>query len=250
MSQNLLLATALLSALGSGYTGIKALTGGAHPKKGRQGRKVQSNGTNGMYPTNRADLAVRPPDLRDVPRSVPRHVASLVTWDTCKFDTNIVVSTSSLVETNFSFQLAQNPQSGSWTNLFDQYTVVQATVSFRSEYPGGGTFSPPLLYTALDFDNTASISTIAAIEDYSTCEIKTVSPGATVSRTVKPCCKAGIAASNGGTVYSAGCERVWIDSGSANNVNFYGIRSIVSQCGSAFVIVATCTVWYAFRNQI
>jgi hypothetical protein len=250
MSSNQLLAAALLSSLGLGFAGHKAIESKSQPRKGRQGRSVQSNGTNGMYPTNRSDLAVRPPDLRSVPRSVPRHVASLVTWDTCKFDTTIVVSTSSVVETNFSFQLAQNPQSGSWTNLFDQYTVVQASVSFRSEYPGGGTFSPPLLYTALDFDNTASISTIAAIEDYSTCEIKTISPGATVTRTVRPCCKAGIAASNGGTVYSAGCERVWIDSGSANNVNFYGIRSIVSQCGSAFVILATTTVWYAFRNQI
>jgi hypothetical protein len=238
-----------------------ALSGVAHagkhlnsaPRRGKiaSGRRRQTGGSNGMYPVNSQDLAVNPPDIFAVPKSVPLNIASMIVWDTVKFDTPIALSTTSNVETNFSFQLAQHPQSGSWTALFDQWTIPQASVTFRARTPPGATVESTLFYTALDFDNTAAIGgSIANIEDFSTCDVHTLSEGAVFTRTIRPCCKGTVSTSNTGSNLSSGVERLWLDCGITTSTNFYGIRTIAAQAGSNTYVIATVTVWYAFRNQV
>jgi len=174
----------IASAVTLALAGISAMT---KKKKASGRRNLPSSGNNGMNPTARADLLVKPPSALNVPTSVPRMVASLLAWDTVKFDTTISVASSGTTEQTFYFTLQLHPQYASWASLFDQYAIVQASVTFRSELPPGSTSLPPILYSALDFDNSSSLGSLSAYEDFSTCELKTMSAGAVVTRSVRPC---------------------------------------------------------------
>jgi hypothetical protein len=203
-----------------------------------------SRGAYGMNPTSRSDLAVRPPDQRRVPKGVPRSVQNLVTWDVVKFQQVINTSTTAIVETNFQFSLSQHPQTASWTALFDQWTIPQASVSFECQTPPGATGYVPILFTSLDFDNANNIASLASIQDYSTCMSRPMEPNAVVLRSVRPCCKSTISGAG-----STGCERLWLDCGTNSNP-WYAIRSITTIASQAVVINAEVTIWFAFRNQI
>jgi hypothetical protein len=239
--------TVALSAALAALGGQKFTTKKEIMPRPRQGRRVQSGGSSGMYPTNSADLRIRVPSL-NIPRSVPRNLVSMLVWDTVKYDV-VIVATSTPTETNFAFTLANHPQYASWTTLFDQYCIPQASVTFRSDIPPGSTSSPPALYTAIDFDNNANIVTSAAIEDYPSCTINVMSTGRSFTRSVKPCVKDSVATASGSTFVSAGLGRRWLDC-SQPNLAHYGIRSLMGTSSGTVNILATVTVWYAFRNQI
>lgn len=213
--------------------------------KGRRvkGAGASSGGATGTAPSSRADLKVRPPSMTNVPTSVPRSIPNQVVWDVVKLDSVIINSTSAPTETNFNASLSAHPQASSWQALFDQWTVPQFSVSFQSMTPPGLTTAPPRLYTALDFDNSNTIGTIQAIEDYSTSACSEMQPLARVVRSVKPCTKPV----NIGT--TSGVTRMWIDSGTPS-ATFFAIRSIVSASGAQCQISVTQTIWFAFRNQI
>jgi hypothetical protein len=233
--------TAALAA--AGYAGSR----GSHGKKqGRSARRAQSRsvGPAGMTPTKTSDLRVKPPTQLNVPSKVPKVIAGVIAWDSVKLNSGITSSTTTLVETNFSFNLGQHPQASSWTALFDQYCIVQATVSFDSAVPPGSTASPPQLITALDFDNIGALGSIAAIEDYATSEVINMAPGTRHMRSVRPCNK-GVVTSTA----SAVPQRTWVDCGSST-IPHYGIRSIVQQGTVSQPITVTTTIVFAFRNQI
>jgi hypothetical protein len=218
--------------------------------KGRQGRRVQSGGTGGMYPTSGADLRVKVPVFTNVPNSVPRNVASLIAWDTLKLDTTISTSTGGITETNFVFSLAQHPQNGSWTTLFDQYCIPQVSTTFRSQQPPGAGTASFSMYTALDFDNNTNIGSISNIEDYSTCEVHEMHPQMVYTRSIKPAVKIVVGTSDGGSQVTKSVSRSWIDC-TQPSLFHYGIRSICSAAPTGtYNILATTTIWYAFRNQI
>jgi len=203
-----------------------------------------SGGAGGSAPVAKADLRVRPPSTLNVPKSVPRNIPSQVVWDTVKIDGTITSLTSGPAEMNFSFSLSNHPQSSSWAALFDQWTIPQVSVSYQSLLPPGSTLVPLKLYTALDFDNANAITTVTAIEDYSTCSCNVMEPQTRFVRSIRPCTKP-TTSSSGSAV-----QRMWIDSGTPGNL-FYGLRSMVSQSATAAqTISTTLTIWYAFRNQI
>lgn len=197
-----------------------------------------------MNPTKRSDLAVKPPTQLNVPTSVPRVIAGVIAWDSVKTDSTITSSTTVITETNFVFSLSLHPQSASWIALFDQYCVVQATVTFYSALPPGSVSNPNQLYTALDFDNNANIGTVAAIEDFATCENVAMQPTTVHMRSVRPCNKGMV---GGGA--SAVPQRTWLDC-ATSTTSHYGIRSIVAVNGTSQPIRVSVYVVYAFRNQI
>lgn len=197
-------------------------------------------------PANKGDLRCKPPSGQ-IPSSVPRNIPSMLAWDIVKFDTVIAISTSQ-VETNFLFTLTQHPQAAQWTALFDQWCIPQASVTFRTEMPPGTTQSVPMLYTALDFDSLGNLGSISSIEDFSTCQVTSMSPGRSVTRSIKPCVKMSV--QTGGSNTNASLGRVWQDSGSPGT-SWFGIRSIIGPTSSSgFNLIATSTIWYAFRSQI
>jgi len=217
---------------------------GGGSRRGRKARAPLSSGSSGYAPTNTTDLAIPPPINTNVPQRVPRSVAGKVTWDVVKVDTLINAGTA-LSETNFSASLNSHPQVASWTALFDQWTIPQFSVTFYSVVPPGLTTSIPRLYSALDFDNANAISTVTAIEDYSSCAVMSMEPGRATTRTVRPCTKPSLIGSTSGVGQS------WVDSGTPATT-FYGIRSILGPAPAAITpaVQATLTIWFCFRNQI
>jgi hypothetical protein len=253
MSASSQFAAGLISALiGAGVSSLGSSKG--HGGSGRGGRRkgggskrVASSGLGGMYPTNAADLNIRPPSYTNVPRSIPRNVGRMVTWDIFKTDVQIVSGSAGIVETNFSFVITQNPQYGSWLTLFDQYCIPQVSIEFDSLTPPGQTYSSPVLYTALDFDNASTITNISAIEEYDSCEFMVMAPEKRHLRSVRPSTK-GAVLTSGTSTTAAVSGPVWCDSGN-NNVTHYGIRSLV-QFYNAGSIKATITMYNAYRNHI
>lgn len=219
--------------------------------KGTQGRKKQSrrltsSGFGGYNPTNRADLAIKPPSNLNVPRSVPRNVAAMVAWDTVKINSSNTFSTSSILEQNYTFSMSQHPQSSSWLTLFDQYSIPQVTIEWDSTVAPGATTQSPMLYTALDFDSAQNLGSIQRIEDFSSSEAHAFTPQMRVMRSVRPVPKELLATASGNSPASI-VGPTWVDSGEPT-ASFYGIRSILGIGTGSFN--TTITIWYCFRNQI
>jgi hypothetical protein len=205
--------------------------------------RASRSSTRGMAPQNKADLAVKPLSYR-VPLNVPRQVSNQVVWDVLKLFSAITIPTSGIVETNFPFFLSQHPQVSSWTALFDQWCIPQATVSFQSEIPPGSTANPAVFVTALDFDNVANVGSLSALEDFSTASVDQMSAARVVTRSIHPCVKL-----RSGATDSSAVTRQWIDCASPA-IAWYGVRSIGGVSSATYTVIAVTTIWFCFRNQI
>jgi hypothetical protein len=206
----------------------------------------RGGGSGSMQPANRSDLRIRPPS-QNIPKSVPRKIQNQVVWDVTKIDTNITVPTSGLVETNFTFSLLLHPQYTYWAALYDQWCCPQASVTFRSEQAPGATFTSVALYTALDFDGVGALGSVASIEDYGTCTVTEMSPGRSVTRSIRPCTK--LSTQQSGSNVNSGLIRQWQDTGAAGTP-WFGIRSIANASSTSYNIRATTTIYLAFRNGL
>jgi hypothetical protein len=246
------MADALVSLLAQAWAMSKTSEGVKVRSSARQGRKVGrpiSSGLGGMNPTNGSDMRVKPMSATNVPRRIPRNIQSLIAWDTVKV-TLTLTTTTGLVETNFTGALNVHPQASSWQGLFDQWSIPQMTVEFDSLLPPGSSVQPPMLYTALDFDNNANIGSITNIEDFSTCEAVPMTAGRRTMRSVRPSVKLIQGLNGGGTSISGPAGPMWVDSGQLTTA-FYCIRSILSPAVSTPVSInTTFTIWFCFRNQI
>jgi len=242
----------LLGLLGAAMAGKHALTGGANASKsGRQGRKNQtrrmtSSGLGGYNPTNRSDLAVKPPSQFNVPKRIPRNVASLIAWDSVKINSSNTFSASAILEQNFAFTMSQHPQSSSWLTLFDQYSIPQVTVEWDSTLPPGSTTASPMIYTCLDFDSINNLGSIQRIEDFTTSEAHAMTPQHRFMRSVRPSTKDLVQTSTGNSPVGV-AGTIWVDSAEPT-AQFFGIRSILG-IGVGSVNITT-TIWFCFRNQI
>jgi hypothetical protein len=203
-------------------------------------------GSNSMQPFNKADLRIKPPKTA-IPRGMPKRIANQVVWDSVRYDVTITVSTSTVTETNYSFTLTSHPQYASWTALYDQWCIPQASVTFRAENAPGATSGTATLYTALDFDNITAITSIPNIEDFGTCAQTEMIPGKTVTRSIRPCVKVSTQQGSGNA--NSTLARAWQDCGS-NTVPWFGIRSMTSVAGGTYTIRSTVCLYFAFRNQI
>jgi hypothetical protein len=103
------------------------------------------------------------------------------------------------------------------------------------------------MYTALDFDSNGSLGSISAIEDYATCMVTEMGHRAQLTRSIKPTVK--ISTQQTSSNVNSTVARAWQDSGAAGTPH-YCIRSIFSTTATTYGIVATTTIWFAFRNQI
>jgi len=195
-----------------------------------------------------ADLATNPPSQR-IPQRVPKQVSNQEVWDVVKVDSIINALSTGVVETNYSFSLQTiHPQAANYIAIYDQWCIPQVEIQWRSEQSPGALSSPAQLYTALDFDSVGNISTVAAIEDFATCHVKSMYPQATERRAVRPCNKISsqqISAANVNGIM----DRAWCDS-AAGSTQWLGIRSIVGTTTTAYSISVTVNVWFCFRNQI
>lgn len=207
------------------------------------GSRGGRNGRGGQMPTRSSDLALGPMNMTKIPRGPGNR--NQIIFDTIKIRLTLTTSSTATVEQNFSWSLNNHPEVSHWTALFDQWCIPLASVTFHSvEAPGSGGNAPEL-HTAIDFDNGSAIGTLAAIDDYGSCMVQTMSPGSRFTRSVRPCVKPD---ASGGT--GNGVSRMWMDS-SVTTTPWYGIRSIFATApqGGSF-IVCEQSLCYAFRNSI
>jgi len=216
----------------------------AQPSRRLSTRQGSNSGgrSGGTGRVNRLDLRCKPPTSR-VPDQVPRNLRNKITWATMRYNAALITSGASIVETNFAFGLNATAQSATWLALFDQYCIVQASITFelQSAYVTSGITGQ--IYTAIDFDNITNIGSVQAIENFSTCVVTQISAESSVTRSCKPCLPTDV---NGAAGVAVG--RQWIDS-AFNNVPHYGIRSIIG-VSTAVSITPIVTLWVAFRSVI
>jgi len=205
----------------------------------------RSSGFGGMIPTNRSDLKVKPLKNTNLPSTIPRNIASQIIYDVVKIDSQFSTSGTSIVEINDSFSLAPHPQVASWVALFDQWGVVQASITYSSLFLEGSGIAPVMLYTAIDFDNATALNSVASIEDYGSCVAKSFGLNQRITRTVKPCVKDTLNPNSG-----QGVTRQWCDT-AYPGILHYGLRMIagVDPAGSYQIQKTTCIV-FCFRNCI
>lgn len=214
------------------------------PSKGRRSSKRKSGGVRKPVQSSKlSDLQVRPPNARSVPSNVPRQVSNLLAWDVVKLRSTVNTSTTALTENNFSMALSQHPQASSWSVLFDQWCIPMFSLTIYSTQAPGASGTIPELHTALDFDNTTNLNSLATIDDFSTAQVDTLVLNKSVTRSIRPCMKPFV---NGSL---NALDRMWCDS-NTSAVPWFGLRSIISQTTAAVPIVFEQTAWFAFRNQI
>jgi hypothetical protein len=193
----------------------------------------------------KSDLKLRP--LSGVfSARIPRSLQNQIHWVFSSTQQVVTTSTTVVTETDFFWNATNNlTQYSSWLILFDQYFLAAVTCSIANNSPEGGTGGVPQVYTAVDFDSSTPINTLAAISAFSTCNVCSISPGNSVTRIVRPCNATYIGANA-----ASGVTRSWVDS-TFSNVPFYGFRSIVNNTPTATVqLDYTFHFVWALRNSI
>jgi len=172
----------------------------------------------------RAPLA---PDLNRV--SMPKSLQTQIHWFTADFSNSASLSTSTVTEMNQPFALNSLPSG--FTNaisaLFDQYAIfaVYARVSVNATV---NVSANPRFFTALDYDNSANLGSVTAIQQYGTVAESTFSE--IQERYLEPC---NAPALYTGSVFTGfGQGRMWCDS-ATTNVFHYGLRILVDSIGAS-----------------
>jgi len=195
--------------------------------------------------SNKKDLKMNPSNNFRVPKKVPANIGRTIVWDMIKLDLSTIAPNSgAIVETNYGLTLAQLPQTGSWTTLFDQFCIVQMSITFESLYLSGSTTAPTVLHSAIDFDNTTNLGSIPALDDFASSQRDIMSVGKIVTRSCRPCIKGRASGTDNTNVI-----RSWMDCGTATSIAHYGFRTIL-EIATAYNINVYMTVYVAFRNEI
>jgi len=223
------------------------------PNKKRRARKSGSGGGSGEVAVGlrgvvRGDLLLAPSQPTQVPQRVPRQFARQIVWDTFKVDSTISLTLATNVETNFAFIITASPQLASWVALYDQYFIAQVAVSFANLEAPGALTSLPVLHSAVDFDNTTALGSLAAIETFESHLVDVLSPGKTVTRMCRPCVQSQVVPGAGVGIANS---RFWLATVNTN-VSWYGIRSWFEGTAgaTATVIHTTVTYWVAWRSGV
>jgi hypothetical protein len=177
--------------------------------------------------------------------AIPLSLRNLVTYDKVLIRSTLSNSTSGISESNFGFSLNQHPQVSSWTALFDQWCIPQVSISFMSFMSPSSTGTLAELHTAVDFDNSTNLGSLASLDDYESAQVDLLAFNKVVTRSVKPCIKPDTSGASGNAV-----ARSWIDSAFPGTLHF-GIRAILAQAATnATTLDVVQTIWFAFRNPI
>lgn len=188
------------------------------------------------------DISRRPPNFvaNQVP---PRTLRNQIYW--VQESRHILITGaggSGDQEFNYSFQLVDLVNAGALTALFDQYFVhsVLAIWTFQNE-----TSPYPQLYTAIDYDSTAAISSVSAIQQYQSVLMSVCMPSLSVQRLVRPTVQTQLFNSSSSSS-PAGVSRYWVDC-DYNTIEHYGLRSIFAALGSS-VVSLELVYTVGFRN--
>jgi hypothetical protein len=192
-----------------------------------------------------SDLTLKP--LSTVYKAKPpRNIGNQIYYVRQTFNSAITTSTTTFVENNFSWSLSGAlTQYAQYAVIFDQAMLHSVSVTVTNAEPPGATATLPIVYTAIDFDNTTNLGSLNLLVGYSTCNAATLAPGQSVTRFVYPCNKSSL-----GGYAGAGVGRSWLDTTAGSLVVFNGVRLIVASTTASIPIDAIQELTWAFRNTI
>lgn len=135
-----------------------------------------------------------------------------------------------------------------YVGIFDQYCLVQVSLTFLFKCAPGETQAPTILHTAIDLDNNNSLSgNLMNLDSYSSAVVTNCGVNTSVTRTVRPYYKFNVATGN-----NVGLTRTWIDCAQATATTCTSIRAmtevIANNTTSQIIYVEAC-YWAAFRNE-
>jgi len=195
------------------------------------------------------DMTRRPlaPDLNKV--KLPKQITTQIHWFTADFTSTANLSASVVTENNNSIALSTLPGSFSSlvTQLFDQLAIycVYARTSINATF---GTTATLRYFTALDYDNTGNIGSVAAIQNYSTVVESSIVD--TQERYFEPCNAPALYSGSGTLFGSFGQMRMWVDSASPGTPH-YGHRCIVDVLlGGTGTLITEFSVVVCARNSV
>jgi len=138
-------------------------------------------------------------------------------------NTNVVLNSSTATPVGYAFapSLSNFPNATDFTNLFEQWRIVQATWIFTPLY--SGTVAQPI-YTWFDPDDD---TTPIGLNEPQQQETLRVTPsGGYVERTFTPQTSLGGFATGSISGYGAGTNGMWMDDGSPGN-RYYGCKAVI-----------------------
>jgi hypothetical protein len=142
---------------------------------------------------------------------------------------NIMSSNVAPVVGAYAFRLNALPGSTDFTNLFEQYRIIQITVRFVPTYAITATtaLNTQALYTWIDQDDEA---TPTGPNDGTQYETLRISPGNQyIERTWTPQFSQGAIATGTAAVgYSAPSSKTWVDAQDSSAVSYYGLKYAIS----------------------
>jgi hypothetical protein len=140
------------------------------------------------------------------------------------FGVVLTASTIAIAGYGVSFKLTNLPQQTTFTALFDQYRIDEIELWFEPQVIDVVlTTAPAKIYSAIDYDDAGTPSSINAMMQYTNCNIGSASQGHYVR--FRP--HVAIAAYGSGAFSSySNRSAMWIDAGSPS-VEHYGFKAVI-----------------------
>jgi len=173
-----------------------------------------------------SDLRQKQPSFNLV-QSPPKNFLNAIHWIKDSFNWSTTISgAAGVTELNQAFNLGQCANATAVASLYDQYCIysVHTKIMMTGNAIITAAVSYGQLYTALDYDNASNITTVSAIQQYSSVESSEIYPGKSYERYLKPCVGNIIGSSNGSAV-TTNPARLWVNSSSTSQPH-YGLRTI------------------------
>jgi hypothetical protein len=208
----------------------------------------------------RGDVLFDSSDLIAKPRSwvltqkPPKNFLTLPHWLQATWDTSLTVSAAgAVVENAQGFTLAQFPDAAAVAALFDQYCIYsvssRATLEL-SAASGVANSGYGVIASALDFDSSGTVSSLANIEKYGSCQIAELVPGKSYERFVHPVLVDVTGGSNNTSPTGTSMSRAWVNS-NYQSVPHFGIRYMTAnnQSGTGPIVRFFFTGVIGVRNN-
>jgi len=191
-------------------------------KKRNSGRKAQRSSQSSstvvlkrIEQYEKTQTKGRLPQTPDIPKMVLRE--KLFTTQRTYSGGTITPSTTIDQTGSISFALNQLSNFSEFTNLFDQYRIVQVTVTF---VPTSQVSTSSPLVTFIDRDDASTLTAVTQCYEFPSCQIS--ESGCLVERTFTP--RPATAAYSGVfTSFTSASAKIWIDAASAG-VLYYGLK--------------------------
>ncbi len=195
---------------------------------------------------NKQQLLYATPSVPDVPqmRLKKRDVKTFqVNWPTQTLTTNTAVA----LTIAYSYSLSALSNASEFTNLFDEWRLLQVIVSVTSD--NGYSSSYPV-YTMIDYTDAAPPSIVGDVYQYETLQVNQIGGGQFFQRVFNP--RAAINAFSGTfTSYASAPQSQWFQTASpSSGVQYYGMKLFVPPTpAAAFNLTVSTQCIFQFRDN-